>query len=276
MISPANATASDLASIARDVRATVLRMSCAAGAPHLASALSCVDLLAVAYWQWLRINPAEPADPSRDRLIFSKGHAASALYATLAHRGFFPMDDLQTYGHDGSRFGEQPIPHAVPGVEAATGSLGHGLPIGLGLALAANINQMDYRVLVLMGDGECNEGSVWEAAMLAPAQNLGNLAVMVDFNRWQATGRSEEIMSLASLRDKFAAFGWDARDIDGHDLPAITQALGPRDTAPGDKPRAIIAHTTKGKGVPFMEDDNNWHYRVPNDKELAAALSELI
>jgi transketolase len=268
----ATSHAVDRSALARKVRQTILRMSFQAGAPHLASALSCVDILVAAYWGFLQIDPAQPKAVDRDRLIFSKGHAASALYAALAHRGFFPMNDLETFGHDGGRFAEQPIPWAVPGVEAATGSLGHGLPMGIGAALAARIHKIDYRVVVVMGDGECNEGSVWEAAMLAPAQKLDNLIAIVDFNRWQATGRSEEIMSLAPLKDKFAAFGWDAHDVDGHDIDAIVHRLNHRASG---KPTAIIAHTIKGRGVSFMQDDNNWHYRIPNEKELTAALAEL-
>lgn len=263
----------NLPAVAREIRKTILRMSAAAGAPHLASALSCVDLLVASYWGALKIDPKNPKAPARDRLIFSKGHAAIALYATLAHRGFFPMNQLQTFGHDGSMFAEQPIPGGVLGVEAATGSLGHGLPVGIGHALASRIQNNPHRVIVIMGDGECNEGSVWEAAMFAPAQKLDNLAVIVDFNKWQATGRSEEIMALSSLREKFAAFGWHAVDTDGHDIPSLITHLNQK--SPQQKPTAIIAHTTKGKGVSFMEDDNNWHYRIPNETELAQALSEL-
>lgn len=271
MIQPA--TSHDLPAIAREVRKTILRMSAAAGAPHLASALSCVDVLVAAYWASLSMDPKNPQDPARDRLIFSKGHAASALYATLAHRGFFDMAELGTFGHDGSMFAEQPIPNGVPGVEAATGSLGHGLPVGIGIAMASRIQNIAHRVMVIMGDGECNEGSVWEAAMFAPAQKLDNLMVVVDFNKWQATGRSEEIMSLNSLREKFAAFGWHALDVDGHDIPSLVHHMN--QTSPDQKPTALIAHTTKGKGVSFMEDDNNWHYRIPKQDELQDALAQL-
>ena len=167
---------------------------------------------------------------------------------------------------------EHPGPNCLPGVEAATGSLGHGLPIGLGHALAARIQNRCYRVFVLMSDGECNEGSVWEAAMMASAQSLDNLTVIVDFNKWQATGRSEEVLNLAPLADKWRSFGWDIVEVDGHDVGAIENLL--RESAER-QPRAIIAHTVKGKGVSFMEDDNNWHYRIPTSAEVFAAKLEL-
>ncbi|HEY9792398.1 MAG TPA: thiamine pyrophosphate-dependent enzyme, partial [Candidatus Obscuribacterales bacterium] len=157
--------------------------------------------------------------------------------------------------------------------EVATGSLGHGLSIGVGMALAAKINRQHYRVYVVMSDGECNEGSVWEAAMMAPAHRLGNLVAIVDFNKWQATGRSEEILALSSLKDKFTAFGWNSFDVNGHSVEALLTVL--RGSIDSDKPTAIIAHTIKGKGISFMEDDNNWHYRIPNDEELRAGRKEL-
>jgi transketolase len=162
----------------------------------------------------------------------------------------------------------------VPGVEAATGSLGHGLPIALGMALAGRMQGLPYRVYALLSDGECNEGSVWEAAMFAPAQKLEHVCVIVDYNKWQATGRSNETLALAPLREKWAAFGWDAHEVDGHDLTALAALMRNVPNGSG-KPVAIIAHTIKGKGVSFMEDDNNWHYRIPNEKEVADAKRQL-
>jgi transketolase len=263
-----------LSGVAAKLRGMVIDMSHAAGTPHLGSSLSCVDIVAAAYWDALRIDPARPDDPGRDRFILSKGHAATTLYAALAHRGFFSESLLETYNKDGSRLAEHPGPNCVPGVEAATGSLGHGLPIALGMALAGRLQGHDYRVYALLSDGECNEGSVWEAAMLAPAQKLENVCVIVDYNKWQATGRSNEILSLAPLAAKWAAFGWDAHEVDGHDLGALTALLRKVPNGSG-KPVAVIAHTVKGKGVSFMEDDNNWHYRIPNQKEVADAKRQL-
>jgi transketolase len=264
----------NLTEIARRIRRELVQMSHAARAPHLGSCLSCVDILVAAYWSVLDVNPSQPNADGRDRLILSKGHGAAALYATLAHRGFFPLEDLAKFNQPGSNLPEQPSPGGAPGIEAATGSLGHGLSIGLGMALAARIKRLPYRVYVVLSDGECNEGSVWEAAMFAAAHQLSNVVAIVDFNRWQATGRSEEIMAISPLADKFEAFGWSACEVDGHDIDALAKAML---AAPNDqgKPTALIAQTVKGKGISFMEDDNNWHYRIPNQEELQAALDEL-
>jgi len=265
-------TESNLPRIAAELRAEVIRMSQRAGTAHLASSLSCLDILVAAYWGVLRIDPARPDDPTRDRLILSKGHAVSALYAALAHRGFFAVEELAHFNADGGHMPEQPSPGCLPGVEWATGSLGHGLGVGLGMALAARIRKEPQRVIVVMSDGECNEGSVWEAALFAPAQKVSNLTAVVDFNRWQATGRSEEIMSLNPLVEKWRSFGWNAVEVDGHDIAALARELAVVDP---ERPRALIARTVKGKGVSFMEDDNNWHYRSPTPEEVAKAEQEL-
>jgi transketolase len=267
------ATTEDLFRISREIRGKLVEMSHNAGTPHLGSALSCVDILVAAYWNVLRIDSKAPGDETRDRFILSKGHAATALYVTLAMRGFFPKELLDSFAQEHSPLAEQPSPNCIPGVELATGSLGHGLPVGIGLALAARIRKMDYRVFVTMSDGECNEGSVWEAALFAPAQKLGRLAVVIDYNKWQATGRSNEIMALEPLAAKWSAFGWKTSEVDGHDIEAITREL--QQTGSSDKPTAIIAHTVKGKGISFMEDDNNWHYRVPTSEEITAAHRDL-
>ena len=260
---------------ARLLRARIIANSHRTGTPHLASCLSCVDILVAAYFDVLRLDPARPGDPERDRFILSKGHGAPALFQVLAMKGVFPESWLDTYGEDGSLFAEHPpSPAHLPGIEAATGSLGHGLPMGLGMALAGRIQARNYRVYALLSDGECNEGSVWEAAMLAAAQKVERLAVVIDFNKWQATGRSEEIMALAPLAHKWRAFGWGACEADGHDISELTRLMRAVPDGSG-KPVAIIAHTVKGKGVSFMEDDNNWHYRTPNAQELAAAQREL-
>jgi transketolase len=264
----------ELEAKARLIRSKLVEISYKARTPHLASALSCVDVLVAAYWGVLFIDPENPNDPDRDRFIFSKGHAVTALYVTLAYRGFFQKELLDTYAKPGSRLAEQPSPGCVPGIEVATGSLGHGLSLGLGMAIAGRIQRRLYRTFVLISDGECNEGSVWEAAMFAAIQKLDNVAVIIDYNKWQATGRSDEVMALSPLKQKWEAFGWSAYELDGHNLAGLIDALRKVPNGAG-KPIAIIAHTIKGKGVSFMEDDNNWHYRIPNVEELRKAQSEL-
>jgi transketolase len=189
-------------------------------------------------------------------------------------KGYFPLAELDTYCQDGGRLAEHPPANLLPGVEAATGSLGHGLPLGCGMALSGRIKGERFRVFALLSDGENNEGSVWEAAMFAAAQKLENVCVIVDYNKWQATGRSNETLMLAPLREKWTAFGWDAHEIDGHDVAALAAAMQ-RIPNGSSKPVALIAHTVKGKGVSFMEDDNNWHYRAPTAEEVARAKREL-
>ena len=267
----------DLVKIAAELRGSVIDMCHRSRSAHLGSCLSCLDILTAAYWSVLSIDPAKPDDPARDRFILSKGHAAMALYATLAKRGYFPEQELLTYNEDGGRLAEHPPANLLPGVEAATGSLGHGLPIGVGIALATKIRPSAARVFVLLSDGENNEGSVWEAAMMAAAQRLENLCVIIDYNKWQATGRSNETLQLDPLVDKWRAFGWDAKEVDGHDITTlVTEMSGvPGSAGSTGRPKALIAHTVKGKGVSFMEDDNNWHYRVPNEEEVGAAYREL-
>jgi transketolase len=259
---------------AAQLRGQVVQMSHAAQAAHLASSLSCCDILAAAYWHVLKVDPAAPRDPRRDRFILSKGHAAAALYSALAFKGFFPVEELNTYCRNGGRLAEHPPANILPGVEAATGSLGHGLPIGCGMALAGRVRGETFRVYALLSDGENNEGSVWEAAMFAAAQKLENVCVIVDYNKWQATARSNETLMLAPLREKWSAFGWDAQEIDGHDVAALAKLMKNVPNGSG-KPVALIAHTVKGRGVSFMEDDNNWHYRAPTADEVVKANKEL-
>lgn len=260
--------------ISREVRHKLIEISERAQSAHLAGSLSCVDLLVALYWTALRVDGANSTDPDRDRLIFSKGHAICALYVVLARRGFFPEEDLETYNQPGSHLPEQPYPGCAPGVEWATGSLGHGLGVGLGMALNAKIQNGPSRSFVVMSDGECQEGSVWEGAMLAPRLQLDNLIALVDFNKWQATGRSCEIMQMEPLKEKWEAFGWECREVDGHNLNEIVSAL--KAPVVEGKPRIIVAHTVKGKGASFMEDDNNWHYRSPTPQEVEQARIELL
>ncbi|MDM8542417.1 transketolase [Desulfococcaceae bacterium HSG9] len=264
----------ELESVASQIRGKLVEMSHYSRAAHLGSALSCVDILVTLYWNSLAIAPDNPAAPDRDRFILSKGHAAAALFATLAMKGFFPETLLDTFGQAGGLLEEHPGPGCAPGVEAATGSLGHGLPLGIGMALASRIQSIPYRVCVLMSDGECNEGSVWEGAMFAAGKRLHNLLAIIDFNKWQATGRSCEVMALEPLEQKWRSFGWEAYEINGHDIKVLLEIMNRFPSVSG-KPVAIIAHTIKGKGVSFMEDDNNWHYRIPNAQEVVKAKGEL-
>jgi transketolase len=264
----------NLRSAAARLRGKVVEMSHAASSAHLASSLSCCDIVAAAYWGVCNIDPARPDDPLRDRFILSKGHAATALYSALAFRGFFPEALLDTYCQDGGLLAEHPPARTLPGIEAATGSLGHGLPIGIGMALAGRMRGEQFRVFALLSDGENNEGSVWEAAMFAAAQKLDNVCVVIDYNKWQATARSNETLQLVPLREKWEAFGWNAVETDGHDIAGLVSLMRAVPDG-GGKPRAIIAHTVKGKGVSFMEDDNNWHYRAPTAEEVVLARKEL-
>ena len=258
----------------RELRGRLVELSHAAETPHLGGALSCAEIMVCAYWGVLRIDPKQPLDPLRDRFILSKGHAATALYTTLAGRGFFDPTMLAHFNEDGGCLPEQPGLQCVPGVEAATGSLGHGLSLAIGMALAGRIQKQSYRCFALMSDGECQEGSVWEAALFAPANKLDNVVAIVDYNKWQATGRSNEVTALSPLRKKWEAFGWSAYEVDGHDVGALMEVLSKVPDGTG-KPIAIVANTIKGKGVSFMEDDNNWHYRIPTADEVKLARKEL-
>ena len=264
----------DLKIISNKLRKRIIRTSKEANIPHLGSCLSCIDLIVYLYWKVLKINVSDPKDLNRDRFVLSKGHAAPALFQVLAERRFFPLEKLKEFGKPGSVFHEHPPkPGYVPGIEAATGSLGHGLPMALGMALAEIISGLNFRTYVLLSDGECNEGSIWEAAMLASSKHVNKLTVLIDYNKWQATGRSNEIMALEPLASKWQSFGWHTQEINGHNFEDIASSI--ENTKNENKPSAIIAHTIKGKGVSFMEDNNNWHYRIPNEEELNAALDEL-
>lgn len=258
--------------LARRIRANILRMAHAGKTPHVASALSCADVVAALYFQVLRIDPAAPEDEGRDRFILSKGHGCMALYAALAERGFFPGELLDEYAREGGRLSEHPSRRCAPGVEATTGSLGHGLSLGAGLALAAQIRKQTHRVFVLLSDGECAEGSVWEAAIFASARALDNLVAVVDYNRWSAMDRTS--LYLEPLVEKWRAFGWSCVEVDGHDTGAIISTLSRLPLKPS-RPSVVVAHTVKGKGVSFMEDDLEWHYRPPNDNDLKRALEEI-
>jgi transketolase len=232
------------------------------------------DLLAVLYSKTLRIDPARPDWPERDRFILSKGHACAPLYAVLAERGFFPTEWLDDFYQDGSHLPGHATHVGVPGVEVSTGSLGHGLPIACGMALAGKRDGKAYRVFTLLSDGECDEGSVWEAVLFAPHHRLDNLISIVDYNKIQSLGTVKEVLGLEPFGAKWNAFGWAVREIDGHNLEQIEQVLSEVPLEPG-KPTCVLAHTVKGKGVSFMENKLLWHYRSPDGDEIARALVEL-
>lgn len=268
-----NGDVSSSAALARRIRAHALRMVHAAKASHIGSALSIADILAVLYQpeRGLRVNPADPQWAGRDRFLLSKGHACVALYAALAERGFFPVEELKTYGQDFARLMNH-VSHQVPGVEFSTGSLGHALPFAVGKLLAARLRGEAWRCVVLLSDGELNEGSNWEALMFAAHHGLDRLTVVVDANGLQSLTTTADTLNLGDLAAKFSAFGCDVDEVDGHDHAALQAALF---APPGERPAVVIARTTKGKGVSFMEQRVEWHYRSPNDAQLAQALQEI-
>ena len=264
----------ELERTARRVRATCVRMAFDGREGHLTSALSCVDLLVALYNGWLRVDPKDPLSPSRDRFLFSKGHAASALYAVLAAAGLVPPETLAQYAKADSPFPNHPCRKMLKWLEISSGSLGHGLGIGTGMAYSLALRGIDARVVVMMSDGECNEGSVWESAAFACAHRQDRLLAIVDNNNMQAVGRTDALMGHTSFEEKFRAFGWHAITIDGHDMRQIVEALARVPFSAG-RPSAIIAKTVGGKGVTFMEDQTLWHYRAPSEADLAGACAEL-
>jgi transketolase len=263
----------DSTQMARRMRVSALEMVHRAKASHIASALSICDIVAVLYGRALAIDPALPKAVGRDRFILSKGHACVAVYAALAERGFLQKVDLLTYGVDHSPLMNH-ISHKVPGVEFSTGSLGHGLPFGVGKALAAKRQGAEWRTFVLLSDGELGEGSNWEAMMFASHHGLDNLVCIIDYNKLQSLTTVDKTLRIEPLTDKFKAFGCCVREVDGHDHAALTTNLSTTPWNPG-QPSILVAHTTKGKGVSFMENRVEWHYRSPNDEQLAQALAEL-
>lgn len=259
--------------LARCMRIQALQMVHRAKASHIGSALSICDIVAVLYGQVLRVDPTQPTAPQRDRFVLSKGHACVAVYAALAETGFFPAEDLLRYGQDHSVLMNH-ISHKVAGVEFSTGSLGHGLPFGAGKALVAKRSKQSWRTMVLLSDGELGEGSNWEAMMFAAHHELDNLVAIVDYNKLQSLTTVDKTLRVEPLTDKARAFGWAVREVDGHDHDALTKLLSTVPWEPG-KPSFLIAHTTKGKGVSFMENSVDWHYKSPSVDQLAQALGEL-
>lgn len=265
---------SELTQRAKRIRRTIVSTIARAGSGHVAPALSCADIVTALYFHVLRVDPSDPKWPERDRFILSAGHKCMAQYAALAERGFFPSSTLDTYLQCGSILGGHPDARKIPGVDTSTGALGHGLPIGVGMALAAKMKQEGYRVFVLLGDGELDEGSVWEAAMAAAHYRLDNLIAIIDHNGLQVDGRIEDVMNITPIAEKWSSFGWVTREIDGHDIAEIVQTL---DNVPfaGGKPSAVVARTVKGKGVSFMENQVSWHMRAPNTDEYETAMRDL-
>lgn len=264
----------DLQAKARQIRLTDLETVYRAGAGHIGGEMSVIDILTTLYFHTLNVNPTQPADPNRDRFILSKGHTACALYVTLAHRGFIELTELDTFLQPHSRLNGHPNRNKVPGVETNTGALGHGLPIGVGMAKAAKLSGEDWRVFVLCGDGELQEGSNWEAAMAAAHFKLDNLNLIVDHNRLQQGARVADTNKLAPIADKFTTFGWESTSIDGHDFSQLRQSFSP-ESITTDKPRCVVANTFKGQGISFMQDKVEWHHKVPDKQQYEQALEEL-
>ncbi len=259
---------------AKAIRRSIVTMLGEAGSGHPGGSLSSTDVLTALYFHEMKLDPGNPQWDKRDRFVLSKGHAAPLLYATLAQRGYFPKEELMTLRKMGSRLQGHPVMDKVPGVELSTGSLGQGISMAVGLALAGRLDGSSHRVFALVGDGECQEGIVWEAAMAAAHYGLGNLTAVLDANGLQIDGRCSDVMCLDPIEEKWRAFGWHVMTIDGHDMQAIVNALQEADKVE-HQPVMIVAHTVKGKGVSFMENQPGWHGKAPNPEQVQQALEEL-
>jgi len=264
----------ELAGLAARVRHHSVVMTHNAKSSHVGTSLSMVELLAVLYARTLRVDPTRPQWIERDRFVLSKGHGCAAYYAVLAESGFFPLEWLDTFYQDGSKLAGHVTHTYIPGIEISTGSLGHGLSVATGMALTAKRDNLSWRVFCLLSDGECDEGSTWEPALFAPHHRLDNLITIVDYNKIQSLGTVKEVMDLEPFADKWRAFGWAVREVDGHNLVEIEQILAQLPFEQG-RPSCLIAHTVKGKGISFMENRLLWHYRTPQGEEYTAALAEL-
>lgn len=259
---------------ARDLRRHILAMAHYAGGAHIAPAFSLADMITVLFEEFLNFSPANAKDPNRDRFILSKGHSCTALYAVLADKGFFDKSELKKFCKIESILGGHPDMRTIPGVEASTGSLGHGFSLACGMAFAGKLNKKNYKVYTILGDGECQEGSVWETAMFASTHKLDNLVTIIDNNRLQGMGKTDEVCCMEPFKDKWSSFGWAVHEIDGHDFSQIINTLKEIPFKTG-KPSVIIAHTIKGRGISFMENQAIWHFRLPNKDEMAIACREL-
>jgi len=260
--------------LAKAIRLNAIKMTNAGKSSHIGSVLSMADIMAVLYGSVLNINPTDPDWEDRDRFILSKGHAGAGVYASLAEVGFFPKEKLLTHYQDGSDLSGHVSHKGIPGVELSTGSLGHGLPVACGMALALKIDQKNSKVFTLLGDGECNEGSNWESFLFAPHHKLGNLVVIIDRNRLQSIYTTEKTLKLEPFGEKLKMFGWNVIEVDGHNHKELYESFSSQENN-SDTPLFIIANTIKGKGVSFMEDKVLWHYRSPQDEEFDGAIKEL-
>jgi transketolase len=259
-------------SLVNNIKKSIIHMTHYSKSSHVGTSLSIVDILYTLYFKVMNVDPSAPNKIDRDKFILSKGHGSAALYATLGERGFFEKEILDKYYIDNGILPGHLDKEAVPGIELSTGSLGHGLSVGVGMAIANRIDNRDGRIYVLLGDGECNEGSVWEAVMLAATLRLNNIMAIIDYNKLQGFGRTNEVINQENMVGMWESFGWSVTEVDGHDLLKLEEALNMKHS---NKPKVIIAHTIKGKGISFMENQLDWHYRSPNDQQFAQAISEL-
>jgi transketolase len=263
----------DLQNTAQGIRRTALQMILSAHASHIAPAYSIVELLVYLYSRILLINPKKPYDVNRDRFILSKGWGISALYAVLAEKKFIKKSDLASYCQDGSKYIGIATRNEIPGIDASTGSAGHGLPIAIGMALSMKLQNIKKKVYVLMGDGELDEGTTWESALIASHHHLDNLTCIIDYNKWQSFGRTNEVLNLEPLNAKWTAFGWKVYEVDGHNFADLARVFS-LISKEKNKPTLIIAHTIKGKGLSAIEDNNDFHYKTPREAELQVARQE--
>jgi transketolase len=273
MLSRLDLSPNELSRKAVKIRQHVIKMISARGKGHTGPALSMVEIATALYFGVLRLDPQNPKHPGRDRFLLSKGHACTTLYASLAERGFFPVSRLDEYYRLDSLLGGHPV-NGLPGIEASTGSLGHGLPMAVGMALAAKLDRLDHRIFTVLGDGENQEGSVWEAAMAAAHYKLDRLVAVVDRNGLEIDGSTETVMALEPLSQKWESFGWSVRNLDGHDLPSLVQTLRSAPFA-SEKPSVVIAKTVKGKGIDFIENRKEWHHRAPDPAQAEEAFRQL-
>jgi transketolase len=271
---PPSTLSTNLTDLAKAIRRDILNLCFKTGSSHIGSSFSIVEILTALYFKSLNVSPETSTSPERDRFILSKGHGCPALYVALHHRGFIGHDIVDGFAQDGGTLEQHPTRRPEWGIECSTGSLGHGLSVGAGVALAAKHDKRDSRVFVLLSDGETNEGSTWEAAMFAAQHRLDNLVAVIDYNKMQALGTTEEVIRLDPYAEKWESFGWSTVQVNGHDIGKLTDAFDRVPFLPG-KPSCVIAHTVKGKGVCFMENDLLWHYRCPDQEEFEKAVCEL-